>query len=118
MAFDPKTYGSQLLGLDRTRHIVKRLADAMHDPKKYFKDRQVQMDSLIKEAQDSFSKNYDAIKKLGLSNGQSKQKAEDITNKIMEVLYDEFNAEWPSNISDLAVNKLMKQASAKVENEL
>jgi len=118
MAFDPKNYGSQLLGLDRDSHVVERLATAMESPKAYFADRKTQMDAVLKKARDTFSEHYQKYKALKLSDKQAKEKAEDITTKIMAVIYDEFNAEWPANIGSLALNKLMKESSYKAENGL
>ena len=39
-----------------------------------------------------------------------RRKREDITNKIMQFIFDEFNAEYPENINDLALIKVAKQA--------
>lgn len=114
-AFDPNEYGSQILGLDRTLHKTKRLATAMKSPQTYFIDRQTQMELLVKDARDTFRDSYKKNKAFGLSDAQAKDKAESLTNKIMEVKFDEFNAEWPDNISDLVTVKLMKKSSVETD---
>ena len=116
--FDPAEYGSQLLGIDRNLIIAQRLQKAMDDPKAYFKERQVTLKALQDQARTTFLGKYKAYKALGLPLGQCKTKAEDITNKLIGVLFDEFNAEYPANITDLSVDKLMKDASHTVGADL
>ena len=113
--FDPSKYGSSLQGIDRQVFITKRLSDAMSQPGKYFRDRTAQLKLIQGSAQVVFKNKYEAYRKIGLPADQAKLKATNYTNAVISTEFDEFNDEWPADISDLSVDKLLKKASASIK---
>ena len=116
--FNPATYGSQLQGIDRSLFVTNRLANAMNSPGKYFRDRTAALKAIQASAQKVFSDKYKVYRLLGLPCDQAKLKATNYTNAVISTEFDEFNDEWPADISDLSVDKLMKKASATLKTDI
>ena len=112
MAFDPKTYGSNFLNIDRTVLISTRLQTAFADPGKYYTDRNAALAKMATTAKETFEKKFNELNALKFSEAESKRRAEDYTEAIMSVEMRQLNEDYPEDITKISAELTARKGGA------
>lgn len=124
---------SQSLGIQHQVDKLKKLEDAILEPKKYYANRRKRIEEIGEDLNINYKNDFekalfardvngdveldvDGNAKTVRSIESAKAIAEAMTKSKYEVAMILLNEEYPADFSDLATNKLIKQSKLKLNN--